>query len=221
MTLVSGPLKTGALPMGTPSPRGEAPSRPLPRTAAHEPRVVLRLPDCGQSTVPAAEPRAAAAVLAGWRIWTTQPSRPVLALSKFLSQPRSLLACVIALSVALAVVIFASRAGRPAKPIHDESTSAVAPNDAPTPRPHSAGVIMSTSDGPRSAPAANQPRMGRVPAMDRESPPVAAPNRAASLPPEAPLEWPGNLPRRAPSGPSASDNEQSARSPRAWIETIR
>jgi hypothetical protein len=137
-----------------------------------------------------------------------------------LSQPRTLLACVVALSVVLAVVIFVSRSDRQSTPPTGK-TGAVTDSESPVSDPHAPGVTISTSDERRSSPAANQLHKVRAAAADAGWAPNVAPNQAASLVPEASDDPMDGAPQGTLPPPRTSENVRAAQSPRAWLEPIR
>jgi hypothetical protein len=218
MSLASKPLKTGVFPAGAPTLRGEAPSRPLPRLAGHEPRVVLRLPDCSPSVPPAAEPLARAAAREDGSHRDPSGARPLAMLMQILSKPRMLLACLVGASVMLAVVIFVSRSGRKTiEPAHDEPTRAAARGEVSPPIPRTPGAGTSTFDGRRSSPEANHSLDIRSPAPSgAKSASTPVPNHATSLAPET-LSGPRGLPYRTLPAPAAPERRRDAQGPWASL----
>ena len=219
MSLASKPHTTGIFPAGAPTLRGDAPSRPLPRLAAYEPRVVLRLPDCSPLAPPPAELPARPAGRADWAHWSTAGVRPLAAIKTAVSKPRTLLACVVAVSVVLAVVVFVSRAGRQSsKGAHDEPAGAALGVEVSRPIPRVPGVTISTSEGRHAAPAANQPHDTRAALIDDDkSRPAVAPNQGASLAPDNSLGRRGGLPYRTTPTPSGPEGERAVPGPWASL----
>jgi len=222
MSLVSKPIKTGVFPAVAPSLRTEAPSRTLPRLAAHEPRVVLRLPDCSPAV---AEPLArglagSASSLRGLTTSSATSVRPMATLKQVLLKPKALLACVVGVSALLAVVILVSRSGKHATtPAHDEPAGGTVHGEVSPPIPRASGPTISTGERRRSLPAASHPHDVHSSGHDARSAasaPVA--NEGASLAPETSSGPRGVLPIRTSLVPPAPESPHTAQGPWAKLK---
>lgn len=225
MSLVSKPIKTGVFPAVAPSLRTEAPSRTLPRLAAHEPRVVLRLPDCSPSVLQVSEPlaRGLADPASSLRSLTTSSAasvRSMATLKQLLSKPKTLLACVVGVSALLAVVILVSRSGQHATtPAHDEPTGGTVHGEVSPPIPRTSGPTISTGERRRSLPAASHSHDVHSSGHDARSAasaPVA--NEGASLAPETSSGPRGVLPIRTSLVPPAPESPHTAQGPWAKLK---
>lgn len=221
MSLVSKPIKTGVFPAVAPNLRGETPSRTLPRLAAHEPRVVLRLPDCSPAV---AEPLARglagpASSLSGLTTSSATSVRPMATLKQVLSKPKTLLACVVGVSALLAVVILVSRSGQhAATPAHDESTGGTVHGEVSPPIPRTSGPTISTGERRRSAPATSHPHDAHSAVDDARSASAPVANQGASLAPETSSGPRGVLPNRTPLVPPAPESPHTAQGPWAKLK---